>query len=188
MRRFILAQNNEGFFCGLTTGGCRPDLPGYVIFGLVSVIGFAADLLSKNAVFAWLEGEGAYGTAVIQNFFYIVRAENTGAAFGIASGQRTMLVSISVLAMLAVLVMFITGGVRGRLGQVAMGLFTAGLCGNLYDRIFNDGRVRDFIDIVYWPGRRWPAFNLADTFLCAAVALMVLMSFIGQPGQKRVLQ
>ncbi|MDD5458285.1 MAG: signal peptidase II [Phycisphaerae bacterium] len=179
-----MTQTNERFLCGLTGGCRRPDFLGHVIFWSVAIVGFAADVLSKRGIFAWIEERGVHGVAVIENFFYIVRAENTGAAFGIASGQRVMLVGISILAMLAIVGLFFVVGVRGRTGQIAMGLFTAGLCGNLYDRIFNDGRVRDFIDVVYWPGKHWPAFNLADIFLCVAVGLMVLMSFIGQPDQK----
>ena len=53
--------------------------------------------------------------------------------------------------------------------QVALGLFAAGVSGNLWDRIFNGGQVRDFIDVVYWPGRHWHTFNVADAMLCIAV-------------------
>jgi signal peptidase II len=37
--------------------------------------------------------------------------------------------------------------------------------------------VRDFIDVVYWPGKHWPAFNVADSMLCAAVALIIISGF-----------
>jgi len=48
----------------------------------------------------------------------------------------------------------------------------------LYDRIFNDGRVRDFIDIVYWPGKHWPAFNVADSLLVIAVGLIIASNLL----------
>jgi len=63
---------------------------------------------------------------------------------------------------------------KQRVAQVALGLFAAGVCGNLWDRAFNDGLVRDFIDVVYWPGRHWPSFNVADSMLCVAVGLLVV--------------
>ena len=72
--------------------------------------------------------------------------------------------------------------------HVALGLFTAGICGNLWDRIFNDGRVRDFIDIVYWPGKHWPAFNIADSMLCIGVGLMIISSLTEQSYRKCVQQ
>jgi signal peptidase II len=60
--------------------------------------------------------------------------------------------------------------------HVALGLFAAGVCGNLYDRIFNDGLVRDFID-VYYRQHHWPAFNVADSMLCIAVGLGIISCF-----------
>ena len=59
----------------------------------------------------------------------------------------------------------------------ALGLFMGGVAGNLYDRLFNDGMVRDFID-VYWRGWHWPAFNVADSMLCVAVGIFVVRSLL----------
>ena len=97
-----------------------------------------------------------------------------GAAFGIASGQRGLLIGVSVVALMIIIGVFLFSGRERKLIHFAMGLFAAGICGNLYDRIFNDGQVRDFIDIVYWPGKHWPAFNVADSMLCISVGIMVL--------------
>jgi signal peptidase II len=102
-------------------------------------------------------------------------AENTGAAFGIASGQRYFLTAISVVALIVILGIFLFGGIKQRLIHIALGLFTAGVCGNLWDRIFNGGRVRDFID-VYYSQYHWPAFNVADSMLCIAVGLLIISS------------
>ena len=68
---------------------------------------------------------------------------------------------------------------------VALGLFTAGITGNLYDRAFNDGLVRDFIDVVIpvidYP---WPAFNIADSLLCIAIGLLIICTFTSQSARK----
>ena len=68
------------------------------------------------------------------------------------------------------------GNIRRRVMQVALGLFTAGILGNLYDRAFNDGKVRDFLDF-FVGDHHWPAFNIADSMLCVAVGLLIIMSF-----------
>jgi len=103
---------------------------------------------------------------------------NTGAAFGIASGHLPFLVGVSVVALLVILGVFFLTSARQRIVQVSLGLFAAGVSGNLWDRLFNGGRVRDFIDVVYWPGRHWHTFNVADTMLCVAVGLLLVATFL----------
>jgi len=111
---------------------------------------------------------------------------NDGAAFGIASGQKPILIGFSVLAMVGILGLFMLGAARQRAVQAALGLFAAGVCGNLWDRLFNEGRVRDFIDVVYWPGRHWHTFNVADALLCISVGLLIVtMLFTDSSCQKR---
>ncbi len=153
-----------------------PDLAAQLIFWPLMAIGIALDLWSKKAVFDWLQ-QRAGSVSIIDGFLQLVRAENAGAAFGIATGQRYLLVAVSVIALIIIFAVFLLSGTGQRLVHVALGLFAAGVCGNLYDRIFNNGLVRDFIDIVYWPGRHWPAFNVADTMLCVGVGLMIISSF-----------
>jgi signal peptidase II len=116
-------------------------------------------------------------------------ALNDGAAFGVAAGQHNLLVVISIFALIVIFTIFFLSGTQQKIVHVALGLFAAGVSGNLCDRLFNNGLVRDFIDVVYWPGRHWPAFNLADAMLCLAVALLVFSTFfIGRSYQKRAPQ
>ena len=111
--------------------------------------------------------------------------ENAGAAFSIAAGQTAILITTSVVALVVVLGIFLFGRIQQKLMQVALALFTAGIVGNLYDRVFNDGKVRDFIDvlipIIDYP---WPAFNVADTMLCIAVALLIIGNFTSASSRK----
>jgi len=84
-----------------------------------------------------------------------------------------------------ILGIFLLGGSRSRLVHVALGLFAAGVCGNLYDRVFNGGAVRDFID-VYYRSYHWHTFNAADTLLCIGVGLLIIAtSFTEKPARKR---
>jgi signal peptidase II len=148
----------------------------HFIFWSIFAGGLAFDLWTKSAVFGWLENVQGQGIAIIDGFLRLQLAVNTGAAFGIAEGHRVMLVSISVVALAAILVIFIFAWGERKIGVVALALFAAGVSGNLYDRAFNGGLVRDFIDVVYWPGRHWPAFNVADSMLCTAVGLLIISS------------
>ena len=111
---------------------------------------------------------------VIENLFSLTYIRNTGAAFGIFAGSAAafrlpFLILFSLLA-----IAFIVGMLR-RLSERERGLMTAltfilgGAVGNLIDRILY-GEVIDFLDF-YWSGFHWPAFNFADSFITAGVAL-----------------
>jgi signal peptidase II len=151
-----------------------PDLWAHLVFWPLAVLGTALDLWSKKAVFDWLEHRGSI--SIIDGFLRLVRALNDGAAFGLFSGYPYWLVVVSCIALVVIFACFLFGGVRQRLIHIALGLFVAGICGNLYDRIFNDGLVRDFIDI-YYHQYHWPAFNVADSLLCIAVGSGIISCF-----------
>ena len=154
----------------------------HAIFWSLFIVGFTLDLWSKAAVFNWLGANESY--SVIEGLLTIVTANNPGAAFGIAAGRTAMLISVSVVALIVVICIFVMSGKERRITHIALGLFASGVAGNLYDRAFNDGLVRDFIDVVYWPGKHWPAFNVADSMLCISVGLLILSSlFSHKPAQ-----
>lgn len=163
-----------------------PSLIEHLVFWPIIIAGVTADLWSKTAVFKWLGWIETPNNVyhVVEGLFTIVMRENTGAAFSIASGQRFLLLSVSFVAMFVVIGFFLFGNIRQRLMQIALALFTAGIIGNLYDRAFNDGRVRDFLDF-YVGDHHWPAFNIADSMLCIAVGLLVIINF-KQPADTEV--
>lgn len=139
--------------------------------------GTILDLWSKRAVFEWLGDKWPPVYDVVPNFIRMVMAENPGAAFSIAQGRRVFLVGISIAALVVVMYVFFAGKMKGTVLKIALALLTAGICGNLYDRVFNRGLVRDFID-VYYRNWHWPAFNVADSMLCIAVGLIIVHSIV----------
>jgi len=166
----------------------RLDLSAHFIFWPLMTGGLALDLWSKASVFAWLGEEHPYGFSIIDGFLQFVTAVNNGAAFGIAAGQRYLLMTVSIVALIVILGIFVFSRGEHKLIHVALGLFAAGICGNLYDRVFNGGMVRDFID-VYYREHHWPAFNAADSMLCIAVGLMLISTFLtGRSDQKHAQQ
>ncbi len=173
--------DNTGHSAGIRRSSsalCIPEVRAHLLFWPILVFGVALDLWSKSDVFSWLKSSGRDGFTIIDGFLRLQMAENSGAAFGIATGQRWLLVAVSAVALVVVLTVFFFAAGGHKIVHVALGLFAAGVCGNLYDRLFNEGRVRDFIDVVYWPGKHWPAFNVADSMLCVAVGLMILVGFV----------
>ena len=153
-----------------------PDRRTHLVFWPLLAGGLALDLWTKKAVFTWLR----YGESfpLIKGFAHLMKALNDGAAFSIFAGKPFLLTLVSAVAMLVIVAVFLSSGRQHPSIHVALGLFAAGVCGNLYDRIFNDGLVRDFIDVVYWPGRHWPTFNVADSLLCIGVGLLVVSALV----------
>lgn len=162
-----------------------PDATAHLIFWPLATVGLLLDLWTKKAVFAALRDRPDQSQTIIEGVLTFRLALNDGAAFGIASGNRAFLVGVSTVALMIILGSFLFGAARQRIVQAAMGLFAAGVCGNLWDRAFNDGQVRDFIDVVYWPGRHWHTFNVADAMLCVAVGLLIVATlFIDSSCQR----
>jgi signal peptidase II len=147
-------------------------------------VGIALDLWTKQTVFSWLTARPDNELSIIKGVVTLVMRENSGAAFSIATGQTLALVTFSIVALVVVVAIFLFGGIGQRIIQIALALFTAGIIGNLYDRIFNNGFVRDFIDVVYWPGKHWPAFNVADSMLCVAVGLLLISNITSAYSRK----
>jgi signal peptidase II len=168
---------------------CKVELPdrvGHLIFWPILLFGLLADLWTKQSVFAWLEHKEDQLARIIEGMLTFRMALNEGAAFGILPGRPTLLIGVSALALLVIFGVFFFGTGRQRLMQILLGFFAAGVSGNLWDRLFNEGRVRDFID-VYWGSHHWHTFNVADSMLCvAAVLLVVTILVTGSSDRTRV--
>lgn len=161
----------------------KADPLAHLIFWPTFAAGLFLDLWSKDAVLNYLNANHIDSVPVINGFLQIVTALNDGAAFGIAAGQIKFLMVISTVALAAVLIIFLFGSLKNEFFYLALGFLAAGISGNFYDRLFNNGLVRDFID-VYIGKHHWPAFNAADSLLCTAVGLIILLSFTGRLSQR----
>jgi signal peptidase II len=167
--------------------GLRKRLPGagehLVFWGLAATV-VALDLWSKKAVFEWMLASERNEYKLIDGLLSVVLGLNRGAAFGIAEGHRGMLMLFAGAAVVLIAGYFLFGQIRDRWTCAALGLFLGGVIGNFYDRLFNNGMVRDFID-VYWKDWHWPAFNVADSMLCVAVGLLLIRTFLtDRPSEK----
>jgi signal peptidase II len=96
----------------------------------------------------------------------LVHVRNDGVAFGALAGGRTIVVVIVAVALLALVVYFVTHSTRA-LVWLPTGLLIGGAAGNIVDRV-RDGAVTDFIKLP-----SWPAFNVADIAITAGVLALL---------------
>jgi signal peptidase II len=117
----------------------------------------------------------------VTSFFNLYLVFNPGAAFSFLAGaggwQKWFFVALSsaVSVWLLILLRQHTRQASGRRMSAALSLVLGGAVGNVIDRIRLDVVV-DFLDF-HLAGYHYPAFNLADTAICAGVALMLIHQF-----------
>jgi signal peptidase II len=140
------------------------------------------DLLSKFLIDKNLELNGEAKT-IIKNFLSFEYTNNKYSAFsfdffGLATSNTFYLIVIPI-AMLLFFGILIWSHKRLFLMRLSVAMMIGGGLGNLYDRIFNEGLVRDFIRFDYFGGtlfgeKHFAIFNLADSALVVGVILFAI--------------
>lgn len=109
---------------------------------------------------------------LIDNFLKFIYIRNTGAAFGILSGNIVFLIGISLL-LIFYIVKEMKKNIDNNLSLLSFSLILGGAVGNLIDRIFR-GYVVDYIDITRLFD--YPIFNFAD--ICIVVGVILVITVI----------
>jgi signal peptidase II len=106
---------------------------------------------------------------------HLSHSQNSGAAWGMMSGQRWLLILVSVGVSVFIVKMANELAPRGVLSTSALGLIFGGAIGNLIDRICF-GAVTDMIDLDTPVEilRTFPVFNIADSALTVGVILLMI--------------
>jgi len=115
---------------------------------------------------------------VIPDYFGFTLIYNPGAAFSFlhnAGGWQKYLFTQLALVVSAYLGWNIIKGRFSTLMNLAASFIMGGAIGNVIDRMAY-GHVVDFILVHYQNSWYYPAFNLADSFICTGAVLMVLDS------------
>jgi signal peptidase II len=158
----------------------------YLAFFSLALVVCALDLATKSWMFAhlvdgqvWWLWEGVFGFQT---------SLNEGALFGVGQGFWPLFAALSVAAAVAIVLwLFGAGAAEDWLLTIALAFVTAGILGNLYDRlglpglVWNDAHhvvgapvhaVRDFILMMIgrWP---WPTYNIADSSLVCGAGLLL---------------
>jgi signal peptidase II len=97
---------------------------------------------------------------------------NTGGAWGVLSGNTFFLILITAVVMAACVVVAVKYAKHSKLFFWAMCLVLFGGAGNMIDRIFNGGKVVDFLQFSFFPS--FPVFNVADCAVCIGAGLLIL--------------
>ena len=136
----------------------------------VVTVGVATDLTTKVIAFRELGPQAqTHHVVVIPDVLKFQTTLNNGAVFGIGQGLALLFILMSLVAIAFVVYVFMSSYRWQWPTHIALGLILAGAMGNMYDRVFNHGGVRDFILLHYWP---W-IFNMADAMLCIGVPMLI---------------
>jgi signal peptidase II len=184
----------------LSAGWCRA----VCLFAAIAVAGTAADLLSKHRAFQTLGMPGEYkaDTEKELNAIYWIKTDivgfqtslNTGALFGLGEGRTTFLAILSLIFLTGIVSYVLFWAWRSLFLSTILGMITAGICGNLYDRLGWHGlvypdwhpmagqqiyAVRDWIHCMIGT-LPWPNFNIADSLLVCSVILLLLHELLAK--------
>lgn len=165
----------------------------YVLFGGIALVGCTVDLLTKSWIFDYLGMPSPHRPSkwLIDGIFGVTTSLNEGALFGIGQGQGLVFSLLSVVAALGILYwLFVSQAAHDLLLTIALGSVTAGILGNLYDRLGLSGlkwdgssnhpagehvyAVRDWLHFKIDHVIDWPIFNIADSLLVCGAALLIL--------------
>ena len=170
----------------------------YLVFFAIVIAGCVIDLATKSWIFNRLDVASGRTWWLWKGVFGFQLSLNEGALFGMGQGMVVVFAALSVAAALGIFFwLFCAGAARDWLLTVALGCVTAGILGNLYDRLglpglvwrftsqlHNTGdtvyAVRDWILVMIgdWP---WPSFNIADSLLVCGAAILLWHAFFTHP-------
>jgi signal peptidase II len=137
-------------------------------FSIAAVV-VILDQATKRLIWAAFEGTG--GTDIIGSVLRIRLSTNTGAVMGILSGSRPVLITVTVISIIALIYFAYRMRYAPLFKRVCLGLVLGGAFGNLIDRIAT-GEVVDFIDMGI--GRyRWPTYNVADIAVTVGAVILI---------------
>jgi len=164
----------------------------YIVFVAIAAVGCIVDLTSKAWIFARMGMPFEQPSQwLVKDIFGFTISLNEGALFGIGQGQVPLFAALSIIAALGILYwLFIADAAQDWLLTVALGSVTAGIFGNLYDRVGLPGlkwnfdaaghqvgdpvyAVRDWLHFKLEGVIDWPIFNIADALLVCGAALLV---------------
>ena len=100
--------------------------------------------------------------------------KNTGVSFSMFNnGGMLGIILLSAFAIgVVIFLIYWLKNEKNRLTQVSLGFIIGGALGNVIDRL-RFGAVYDFLDF-YYKNWHWPAFNLADTFICIGALIIIV--------------
>lgn len=138
---------------------------------LVILAAVAADQFSKF----WIDTQLVIDNPIVFNdYFNLIKVWNTGVSFSMFSdyGDKGVIILSSIAVLFSLLLLYWMYQEKDKWSRVCLGLIIGGAIGNVIDRV-RFGAVLDFLDFHY-KAHHWPAFNLADTFVCIGAFYLIM--------------
>jgi len=112
------------------------------------------------------------GQVRVSSWLSIVHWRNTGGLFGLMSQHEAgrYIFFVIPLAIIAGLAYYLVAYRLPNWSRFSLAFVLSGALGNMYDRIFFDGSVLDFL-LVSYKSYYWPAFNVADMSITFGIGL-----------------
>ncbi len=153
------------------------------LFACIIFLSVGCDRVTKELAREHLSGKA--GISYWNNTFRLEYVENSGAAMSLGADwspwvKKTVLIALPTLILLGLLGYALKNAALLTLPQLlAVGLIFSGGAGNIYDRIFNNHLVPDFMNLGY-ERLRTGIFNVAD--VCVTVGIVMLLVFSKKTG------
>lgn len=142
----------------------------YILAAIVAVLAFVADRVTKFYISSGMTlGEEA---PLIPNILNLCYVHNSGGAWGILAGYTWVLLTLTAVIMVIGITVLVCKGLKNKWLFWSICLILSGGLGNMYDRIFNSGRVVDFLQFDFW--QTFPVFNVADCAIVIGSAVLIL--------------
>ncbi|MCS7245667.1 MAG: signal peptidase II [candidate division WOR-3 bacterium] len=119
---------------------------------------------------------------IINGYLRFTFVYNPGIAFGLHFGEGFPYLFLAII--ITIFVIYLAIREKSNLSFFAYTLIIGGALGNIFDRVFR-GMVVDFIDIGINENLRWFIFNLADSFITIAIALLLFDSFFRKKNEAK---
>lgn len=151
---------------------------------LIIAAAVGLDQLTKHLAVVHLKGIPTL--PLWEGVFHLTYATNTGGAWSILSApdQRWILLTVSILGILAMLVCIAVLRDLSTLSRIGLAMMAGGGIGNMIDRLVN-GFVVDMLDFCLI---NYPVFNIADCFVCVGAGVLILafiLEWIAEAKQKK---
>jgi signal peptidase II len=151
-----------------------------VVLAVVALTVIAVDQVTKYLAVRNLTED--VPVTVIGGWLQLRLIRNSGAAFSLATGTTWVFTVIATVV--SVLIVRVARRLGSRWWALALGLLLGGAVGNLIDRLAREpgigrGHVVDFIEYLRFPFIAFPVFNVADSCIVCAAALIAALGLRG---------
>ncbi len=143
----------------------------FLVVGIILVL----DLVSKEYVCKFLQTQTGLSYNWLPGFIELTYTENTGAGFGIFSGNTVALSVITIIVIIGIMGFLLVAQKQNEWLRISLIFVAAGGIGNVVDRL-GLGYVRDFIRFSFW--QDFAIFNVADAFVTVGAFMLIIVLIV----------